>query len=435
MDLFEFVNQSQPLSSPEMTEPSSLAERLRPRQFSDLLGFQTQQVPWLYQQLKEAGEDLQSAKKPVLRRLRSLIVTGPPGCGKTSLVRLIKEHFGGHRVEMLASDFSVKDFRSLQADARDRFILRQEQTLLFLDEVHRLGRVHQDSLLSALERPEIALLGATTENPFSVLSRALLSRCQIVTFKGLSSKDMVELQNRAGQVLSRSPASGLSNESTKNWLPQNLSEALIHRCHGDARVFLSELETLWSLQAQGKSLEQIVPEDLSQLLGEQKVDFDPNGRDHSIAISGLIKTMRSHQVDKAMAWLSVMLAGSVDINFIARRLMIFASEDVGNADPKALPLAVAAAQAVEKIGLPEARILLGHAVSYLATAPKSRSSYEAIHKADDWIAIRSRSQIFQELDPESKAQLPELYEPRSIGYEKNIADFLQKARKPSEPKT
>jgi putative ATPase len=216
-------------------------------------------------------------------------------------------------------------------------------------------------------------------------------------------------------------------------LPPDLLQAIISRCQGDARVFLSELETLWNYGQQGQVLSELQLEKLSEILGEQKIDFDPNGRDHSIAISGLIKTMRSHQVDKAMGWLSLMLAGSVDINFIARRLMIFASEDVGNADPKALPLAVAAAQAVEKIGLPEARILLSHAVSYLATAPKSRASYEAILNADDWVILRSRAQLFEDLNPESQIKIQEFYSPRSVGYEKNIADFLQKFRSARKP--
>jgi putative ATPase len=340
-----------------------LAARLRPRDLSEFVGQPDALGP---------GTSLRS----MLDRgeLRSLIVWGPPGVGKTSLAAVIAAHVDAAWTELSAVTAGVKDVRRLIDEGRARLELRERRTVLFIDEIHRFSKSQQDALLPGVESGWVTLIGATTENPFFELNAPLLSRCQLVRLEPLSEDEVRTLVERACQ----DPERGYGGRVHLD------DEAVAHLQHigdGDARAALSALEV--AAAAAGVSepgpdgpTVQLTVDDVAQ--AQQRFRYDKAADGHYDQVSAFIKSLRGSDPDAAVYWLLRMLESGEDPRFLARRMVIFASEDVGMADRQALPLAVAAFDALDKVGLPEARFALTHAAIALAVAPKSNSVTRAI---------------------------------------------------------
>ncbi len=326
-----------------------LAERIRPRTLDDIVG-QTQLL----------AADAPFRRALAAGRLRSLLLWGPPGCGKTTLARILADTVGFRLVALSAVLSGVADLRAV---LETRPALDPRPLLLFIDESPRWNKAQQDALLPHVESGAIVLVGATTENPAFHLIPALRSRCELVVLEPVSAVAIRTLLDRA--LADPGLPAGLEVE------PEAL-DAIAKATDGDARRALSLLErladrgavTLAALREAGNS-----------------IFHDRDGDAHYDVVSAFIKSMRGSDADAALYWMARMLEGGEDPVFIARRVVIFASEDVGNAEPRGLPLAVAALEACARIGMPEARILLGHACTFLATAPKSNASYTAIDAA------------------------------------------------------
>ncbi len=336
-----------------------LAERLRPKTFDDYIG----------------QEALLGADGPLQKLLRqkivpSMIFWGPPGVGKTTLAAIIAKEAERPFFTLSAINAGVKDVREIIQKAENQGLFAQGKTpILFIDEIHRFSKSQQDSLLGAVEKGTVALIGATTENPsFEVIS-ALLSRCQVYVLESFGKKELEELLERA-----------LKND---DWIQSKKlkikeKEALFRFSGGDARKMLNTLELLAGNLPEGS---EVTNEAVEKLLKNRPAHYDKSGEMHYDIISAFIKSIRGSDPNAGLYWLARMIEGGEDPDFIARRLLILASEDVGMANPNALLLANATFDAVKKIGWPESRILLGQCVVYLATSPKSNASYEAIGKA------------------------------------------------------
>lgn len=339
-----------------------LAERMRPRSLSDYTG-QTH--------LLGPGKLLRRAIEA--DRLCSILLYGPPGTGKTSLARIIADSTRSHFEPLSGVENSVTDLRRALTAASERTRATQKKTLLFVDEIHRLNKAQQDVLLPEVERGGVRLIGATTHNPFFVLTSALVSRSQVFQLEPLSVEDLIGLQKRALADEQR----GLGRLAVCAE-PEALEHLAVH-AEGDARKALNALELAAITTAAGSDgVIRLKRADAEESIQRKAVVYDRDGDQHYDTVSALIKSVRGCDPDAALYWLARMLEGGEDIRFLARRLVILASEDVGMADPQALPLAVAAQQAVEFIGLPEAQIPLAHAAVYLATAPKSNRAYAGI---------------------------------------------------------
>jgi putative ATPase len=310
-------------------------------------------------------------------RLSSLVFYGPPGCGKTALAHVIANHTKSRFKPLNAVAAGTKEIRELLTDARRHLEDLGERTILFLDEIHRFNRAQQDVLLPDVEDGVVILIGATTQNPFFAINTPLLSRSQIFQFQPLTRDDIRTLITRALADTER----GLGN--TPVTLTEDALAFLAEACDGDARRALTALEigvksALAPENPAGGAGPIVFDLALAQDSIQRKViEFDPTGDTHYDVASAFIKSLRGSDPDAAVYWLARMLEGGEDPRFVARRLVIFASEDVGNADPFGVVLANAAWEAVEKVGLPECRINLAHAVCYLATAPKSNAAYMA----------------------------------------------------------
>ncbi|MDR0705968.1 MAG: replication-associated recombination protein A [Planctomycetaceae bacterium] len=306
-------------------------------------------------------------------RLGSVIFHGPPGTGKTTLASILARSSRSTFRQLSAASDGVKQLREILAEAEDRLSTRQQKTLLFIDEIHRFNKAQQDVLLPEVENGVVILVGATTENPFFTINNALISRSRIFQFEPLTIEQIKTLIVRAATDRER----GLGKYPIH--LHENALDFLAEICDGDARRAISALE-IGVLSSEERPIE-FTRELASESVQKKAVAYDRDGDSHYDTISALIKSIRGSDPDAAIYWLAKMLVGGEDVRFLARRLVILSSEDVGNADPSALPLAVATAQACEIIGLPECQLNLAQTVIYLACAPKSNSATEAIYEA------------------------------------------------------
>ena len=341
-----------------MAQP--LAERLRPKTLEDYIG-----------QKHLVGPDAILRKMIEAGRISSFILWGPPGVGKTTLAQIIANKLETPFFTLSAVTSGVKDVRDVIEKARNSRYFNQASPILFIDEIHRFSKSQQDSLLGAVETGVVTLIGATTENPSFEVIRPLLSRCQLYVLKSLEKEDLLELLQNAIQ---RDVYLKEKNIKLKE------TDAMLRYSGGDARKLLNILELV--VEADGSS-DQIVitDEKVVQRLQQNPLAYDKDGEMHYDIISAFIKSIRGSDPDGALYWLARMVEGGEDPAFIARRLVISASEDIGLANPNALLLANAAFDAVMKIGWPEGRIPLAEATVYLATSPKSNSAYEGINHA------------------------------------------------------
>ncbi|HEX9415468.1 MAG TPA: replication-associated recombination protein A [Gaiellaceae bacterium] len=338
-----------------MPEVAPLALRLRPSSLEEFVG--QQHVLGHRSALRLAIEE---------DRVGSMILYGPPGSGKTTLARIVAQHTGAEFEELSAVSASVGDVRGVMTRARDRLGGSGVRTILFLDEIHRFNKAQQDALLPAVEEGLVTLIGSTTENPYFEVNAALLSRCQVYELESLAEEELRTVVERGAVELGAE-------------IPEELVGLIAQRAGGDARTALNILElAAQTAQAEGTGLEERHVEDAAR---KRPLVYDKTGDAHYDTISAFIKSMRGSDADASVYYLAAMLEAGEDARFIARRMIVLASEDIGNADPQALVVAVAAAQAVEHVGLPEARLNLAQAAIYLARAPKSNASYKALSAA------------------------------------------------------
>jgi putative ATPase len=336
-----------------------LAERMRPKTLSDYIG---------QQHIIGVNSALRSAIRQNL--LPSLILWGPPGVGKTSLALIIASELKRPFYMLSAINSGVKDVREVIEKASDNNLFNQNKPVLFIDEIHRFSKSQQDSLLSAVEKGVVTLIGATTENPSFEVIPALLSRCQVYVLKSLEEQELVELMNNAlrdDEILSQRK------------IEISEHEALIRVSGGDARKLLNALEITVNSEP-GENLV-ITNGMVLNVIQQNLAMYDKNGEQHYDIISAFIKSIRGSDPNAAVYYLARMIRGGEDPLFIARRLLILASEDIGNANPNALLLANNCFNAVNVIGMPESRIILSQCVTYLACSPKSNASYMAIDEA------------------------------------------------------
>jgi putative ATPase len=344
----------------QQAEP--LAARMRPRSLAEFVG-----------QEHFLGEGKLLRRLLKADRLGSVIFYGPPGTGKTTLARLLASESRSHYRQLNAVTSGVKELREVIDQARDRLAASGQKTLLFVDEIHRFNKAQQDVLLPDVEDGTLVLVGATTQNPFFAINSALVSRSRIFQFQPLSGHDIKTLLRRALADRER----GLGNEEVR--LEDDALEFLTETSDGDARRALAALE-VGVLSSDQRPL--VFTRALAEESVQRKaIEYDATGDAHYDAASALIKSIRGSDPDAALYWLARMLEAGEDVRFLARRIVIAASEDIGNADPQALPLAVAAMQACEFVGLPECQLPLAQAVTYLACAPKSNAAMVGIGEA------------------------------------------------------
>jgi putative ATPase len=338
-----------------MPEVAPLALRLRPRTLDEFVG---------QLHILDEGSALRLAIEE--DRVGSMILYGPPGSGKTTLARVVANTTGAEFEERSAVSATVGDVRAVIAAARERLGATGQRTILFLDEIHRFNKAQQDALLPAVEEGLVTLIGATTENPYFEVNSALLSRCQIYELEPLGEEELAIVVRRGTKAI-------------EAVVPDELVALIVRRAGGDARNALNILELSWQTAvAEGVPLNESHVEDAAR---KRPLVYDKGGDAHYDFISAFIKSMRGSDPDAALYYLAAMLEGGEDPRYIARRMIVLASEDVGNADPRALLVATAAAHAVEYVGLPEARLNLAQAAIYLARAPKSNAVIQALGAA------------------------------------------------------
>ena len=359
MDLFEYAK------SKTLDQESPLASRLRPRTLDEVVG-----------QQHIVGKDKLLYRAIKADKLTSVIFYGPPGTGKTTLAKVIANTTSASFTQINATVAGKKDMEAVVKQAQDDLGMYGKKTILFIDEIHRFNKGQQDYLLPFVEDGTIILIGATTENPYFEVNPALLSRSVIFELKKLSTEDIRTLLLRAVNDTEK----GMGSYHAQ--MDDDALEFLADMANGDARAALTAIELgILTTDRSEDGIIHITLDVASECIQKRVINYDKTGDNHYDTISAFIKSMRGSDPDAAVYYLARMLYAGEDVKFIARRIMILASEDIGNADPQALQVAVAAAQAVERLGMPEARIVLAQAVTYMASAPKSNSAINAIDKA------------------------------------------------------
>ena len=359
MDLFDYMREQ------NMESEAPLASRLRPTRLDEVVG-----------QQHIIGKDKLLYRAIKADKLSSIIFYGPPGTGKTTLAKVIAHTTSAEFMQINATSSGKKDMEDVVAKAKDNQGMFGRKTILFVDEIHRFNKGQQDYLLPFVEDGTIILIGATTENPYFEVNGALLSRSVIFELKKLSKDDIKTLIMRAVTDVKK----GMG--SYKAEIDDDALEFLADVSNGDARAALTAVELgVLTTERSEDGIIHITIDVASECIQKRVISYDKKGDNHYDTISAFIKSMRGSDPDAAVYYLARMLYAGEDVKFIARRIMILASEDIGNADPNALVVATAAAQAVERIGMPESQIILSQAVTYMACAPKSNAAYEAISKA------------------------------------------------------
>ncbi len=441
MDLFEYMRTTQ------MKKESPLASRLRPSTLEEVVG-----------QEHIIGKDKLLYRAIKADKLSSIIFYGPPGTGKTTLAKVIANTTKADFTQINATSAGKKDMEEVVAKAKDTMGMYGKKTILFIDEIHRFNKGQQDYLLPFVEDGTIILIGATTENPYFEVNKALISRSIVFELKHLEKEDIKVILKRAVTDMEK----GLG--AYRAVLEEDALEFLSDICNGDARSALNAIELgVLTTDRDKDGLIHITLEVASECIQKRVLQYDKGGDNHYDTVSAFIKSMRGSDPDAAIYYLARMLYAGEDIKFIARRIMICAAEDVSNADPNALVVATAAAQAVERIGIPEAQIILAQAVSYVACAPKSNSAVNAIFKAMDVVKNEKTGKIPAYLKDchyggakelghgigykyahdyknhyVKQQYLPDeligrtFYELSDNGYEKNLKEYLKKIREEAE---
>lgn len=440
MDLFEYMR------SNTMEKESPLASRLRPATLDEVVG-----------QKHIIGKDKLLYRAIKADKLSSIIFYGPPGTGKTTLAKVIANTTSADFKQLNATVAGKKDMEAVVEEAKASLGMYGKKTILFIDEIHRFNKGQQDYLLPFVEEGTLILIGATTENPYFEVNGALISRSIIFELKPLLKEDIMLLIDRA--VYDKDKGMG----SYDSEITPEAKEFLAHISNGDARMALNavELGILTTDRAEDGKIH-ITMEVAQQCIQKRAVRYDKDGDNHYDTISAFIKSMRGSDPDAAVYYLARMLYAGESVTFIARRIMICASEDVGNADPMALVVAVSAAEAVHQIGMPEAQIILSQAAAYVACAPKSNSAVAAIGKAMDAVKngktgaiplhlmdahykgaaklghgvdykyahdYKNHYAVQQYLPDELKGTV--FYEPSDMGYEKKIKEHLKRLKEES----
>ncbi len=437
MDLFDYMREK------NMDKEAPLASRLRPVTLDEVVG-----------QQHIIGKDKLLYRAIKADKISSIIFYGPPGTGKTTLAKVIANTTSAEFTQINATVAGKKDMEEVVKKAKDTLGMYQKKTILFVDEIHRFNKSQQDYLLPFVEDGTLILIGATTENPYFEVNGALISRSSIFELRPLSKEDIKTLLLRALTDKEK----GMGSYDAK--IDEDALDFLSDIAGGDARNALNaiELGVLTTKRSQDGIIH-ITLEVASECIQKRVVRYDKDGDNHYDTISAFIKSMRGSDPDAAVYYLAKMLYAGEDIKFIARRIMICASEDVGNADPRALMVAVSAAQAVERIGMPEAQIILSQAVLYVATAPKSNSAVNAIFAAMDNVKSHKTTVPAHLQDAHYKSSgklghgvgykyahdypkhfvdqqyLPDeikdekFYQPGDNGYERQVKDWMEYIRK------
>ena len=436
MDLFDYMRET------NQKKESPLASRMRPTTLEEVVG-----------QQHIIGKDKLLYRAIKADKLGSIIFYGPPGTGKTTLAKVIANTTSAEFKQINATVAGKKDMEEVVKEAKDLQGMYGKKTILFIDEIHRFNKGQQDYLLPFVEDGTIILIGATTENPYFEVNGALLSRSSIFELKALSREDIRTLILRAVNDTEK----GMGSFHAQ--IDEDALDFLADISGGDARNALNAVELgILTTDRSEDGIIHITLDVASECIQKRVVNYDKKGDNHYDIISAFIKSMRGSDPDAAVFYLAKMLYAGEDIKFIARRIMICASEDVGNADPMALTVAVSAAQAVERIGMPEAQIILSQAVTYVATAPKSNSTCNAIFAANEAVRNYKTTVPVHLQDAHYKGAqklghgtgykyahdypghyvkqqyLPDeikdarFYEPGDLGYEKSIKEYLEKIR-------
>ena len=441
MDLFDYMRQE------NGKKESPLASRMRPTSLDEVVG-----------QQHIIGKDKLLYRAIMADKISSIIFYGPPGTGKTTLAKVIANTTSAEFTSINATAAGKKDMEQVVENAKNMRGMYGKKTILFIDEIHRFNKGQQDYLLPFVEDGTVILIGATTENPYFEVNGALLSRSIIFELKPLSQEDIKTLIRRA---LTDS-AKGLGSYGAV--IDDDALDFLSNMANGDARSALTAIELgVLTTEPSADGKIHITLSVASECIQRRVVKYDKSGDNHYDTISAFIKSMRGSDPDAAIYYLARMLYAGEDVKFIARRIMICAAEDVGNADPQALQVAVAAAQAVERIGMPESQIILAEATNYVACAPKSNASYLSIDAAMHMVASGQTPPIPVHLQDShyksagklghgigyqyahdfknhyvAQQYLPDalagthFYEPTDMGYEKQIRDHLEKIRREAE---
>ena len=371
MDLFDYMRQN------TMDKESPLASRLRPERIEDVIG-----------QRHILGEDKLLYRAIKADKISSVIFYGPPGTGKTTLAKVIANTTSSEFVQLNATTSGKKDMAEAVDRAKDSLGMYGKKTILFIDEIHRFNKAQQDFLLPFVEDGTVVLIGATTENPYFEVNSALISRSIVFELHPLTKEEIMTLIDRA--IYDEKKGMG----SYKATIDDDAKEFIADMANGDARTALNAVELgILTTKRNEEGIIRIDIDTASECIQRRVLKYDKDGDNHYDVISAFIKSMRGSDPDAAVYYLARMLYAGEDVKFIARRIMICASEDVGNADPQALTVAVSAARAVEMIGMPESQIILSQAAAYVACAPKSNSACNAIFAAMDCVRNTPTAQI------------------------------------------